>query len=167
LPFLHLAGYRLAFAVSFLTPPAVWREPLQLQALRRKAYSEAPALASVVLDKSIELMSNFMFLASGLLVLLLGGLRATGQAAPPGSSWPPGAGLLALLPLSYLGLLWWESARWQPAATSVRGRFPARHLKDWAVSPAWQKTRRLISPLPAVGFGDPAAVSAGVVFPGV
>jgi uncharacterized protein (TIRG00374 family) len=137
-PFLHLAGYRLAgFAVSFLTPgPQFGGEPLQVQALRRKERIPAAlALASVVLDKSIELMSNFMFLASGLLVLLTGGLlRQSSQAAPHlVLASLLGAGLLALLPLGYLGLLWVGK---RPLAALlqrlVRGRFPARRLKDWA-----------------------------------
>jgi uncharacterized protein (TIRG00374 family) len=75
LSFLNLAGYRLAaFGVSYFTPgPHFGGEPLQMLFLQKKhSLSTSAALASVTLDKVIELISNFSFLSVGLAIVLSG-----------------------------------------------------------------------------------------------
>jgi uncharacterized protein (TIRG00374 family) len=72
-----LLGYRLAaFGLSYFTPgPQFGGEPLQVYLLeRRHQVPRTTAVSSLVVDKSIELMVNFAFLAAGLLVVLQGGL---------------------------------------------------------------------------------------------
>jgi uncharacterized protein (TIRG00374 family) len=73
IPTWRLACYRLAaFAVSYLTPgPQFGGEPLQVHLLsRREDLPASTAIASVVLDKALELVSNFTFLVVGVLVVL-------------------------------------------------------------------------------------------------
>jgi glycosyltransferase 2 family protein len=84
LPYALLFLYRLAgFALSYFTPgPQVGGEPLQVLLLtRRHEVPAAAAISSVLLDKLLELFSNFAFLVLGLLVIFAGGL--------PGD-WVPG-----------------------------------------------------------------------------
>ena len=75
-PFLPLVGFRLAaFALSYFTPgPQVGGEPLQVIQLRRYGLTFARATAAVVLDKLIEFLANFLFLAAGLIVVIRAGL---------------------------------------------------------------------------------------------
>jgi glycosyltransferase 2 family protein len=70
-PFHRLLGYRLAgFALSFLSPgPQFGGEPLQVYLLHRRQHVPTTiGVASVFLDKLIELLSNFTFLILGVLV---------------------------------------------------------------------------------------------------
>lgn len=122
-----LAGYRLAgFAVSFLTPgPQFGGEPVQVFLLaNRSRVPGSVALASVILDKAIELMANFTFLAVGILVVLADGLlvghRLTQLALP----------MLALvgLPAGYLAALW-------------MGKRPFTFFLGWVVSLRWMAQR--------------------------
>lgn len=72
LPYLRLTGYRLAaFSISYFTPGTHFGgEPLQVHLLQRRHHVPLPqATASVVLDKAIELVANFGFLAIGLAVV--------------------------------------------------------------------------------------------------
>jgi len=67
-PYLTLVGYRLAaFGVSYFTPgPQFGGEPLQVYLVRR--HHNVPgstAIAGVSLDKLLELLVNFTFLAGG------------------------------------------------------------------------------------------------------
>lgn len=101
LPFRSIVRYRLtAFGVSYFTPgPHFGGEPLQVLFLRqRHGLPGSSALASVALDKLIELLSNFGFLSLGLLLLLRTGVL--------GSEVLAGAQLfsvlLLLLPALYL-----------------------------------------------------------------
>lgn len=76
LPYLNLVGYRLAaFGVSYFTPgPQFGGEPLQVYLLHRgHALPGATAVASVTLDKLLELLANFAFLALGLFITAWGG----------------------------------------------------------------------------------------------
>lgn len=94
LPFAAAAVCRLAgFTVSYLTPgPQTGGEPVQVYlASRRPGVSVAGASASVLLDKSYELLGNFFFLALG--AATLAGL----QIVPAGR-----AAALLLLPLALI-----------------------------------------------------------------
>lgn len=73
IPTRRLSLYRLAaFAVSYLTPgPQFGGEPLQVYLLSRRREVPAPAaIASVVLDKTLELVSNFTFLIAGIVIII-------------------------------------------------------------------------------------------------
>jgi uncharacterized protein (TIRG00374 family) len=72
-PYLSLAAYRLAgFAVSYFTPGSQFGgEPLQAWLLhRRRAVPAGTAAASVAIDKALELLANFTFLAFGVTLSL-------------------------------------------------------------------------------------------------
>ncbi|MEW5959006.1 MAG: lysylphosphatidylglycerol synthase transmembrane domain-containing protein [Chloroflexota bacterium] len=68
IPYLTLAGYRLAaFGVSYFTlGPQFGGEPLQVYLLKRHhGVPGSTAIAAVTLDKLLELLINFTFLAGG------------------------------------------------------------------------------------------------------
>jgi uncharacterized protein (TIRG00374 family) len=72
-----LVGYRLAaFGVTYFTPgPQMGGEPLQAYLLHRKqAVPQATAVASVTLDKLLELLANFSFLVVGVTTTLVSGI---------------------------------------------------------------------------------------------
>lgn len=72
IPFGRLLGYRVAaFAVSYFTPgPHVGGEPLQVYLVsQRHGVPPAVAIATVTLDKGMEMVSNFLVLAGGLALL--------------------------------------------------------------------------------------------------
>ena len=72
IPYLTLSAYRLsAFAVSYFTPGTQFGgEPLQIMLLRnRDGVPGSVGAASVALDKTIELLGNFTFLAFGAVVI--------------------------------------------------------------------------------------------------
>ncbi|MCB8977418.1 MAG: flippase-like domain-containing protein [Ardenticatenaceae bacterium] len=122
LPFAALLGHRLAaFGVSYFTPgPHFGGEPVQVLLLERQhGVPRSVAIAAVSLDKTVELLLNFGFLAFGVLLVLQTGLLGEvveGQTAV----WTL---LLLLPPALYLWLIW-------------RGRRPVSWLL-WAVK--WQK----------------------------
>lgn len=103
--FWRLAAFRLtAFGLSYFTPgPQVGGEPFQIAALRR-AYGQtaAHAAASVLMDKLLEFLANFLFLGLGLLAM---------NASGPGSALRLPAPLLFLLgavlvwPVAHIALL--------------------------------------------------------------
>lgn len=73
---LALSAYRQAgFGVSYFTPgPQFGGEPVQVHLLHlRKGVPLDRALSSVFLDRLVDVLSNFTFLAAGSLVLLVGG----------------------------------------------------------------------------------------------
>lgn len=122
-------GYRLAaFGVNYFTPgPQFGGEPLQVRLLQTRHNLPLPhALAVVSLDKLLELLVNFTFLALGLIGIALSGLNPS-QANLP--LLPPVLGLLAL-PGGYLLLL---TRGAMPLATvAQRWLIPARaaHLQN-------------------------------------
>ncbi len=66
-----LVAYRTAgFAISYFTPGTQFGgEPLQAFLLNRRAFVPiAPAAASVAIDKALELLGNFTFLAFGIVL---------------------------------------------------------------------------------------------------
>ncbi len=100
----RLTAYRLAaFSVSYFTPGSQFGgEPLQVWALwRRDHIPPATALASVGLDKLLELVGNFGFLLLGAAALAHLGLLS----AATRRSLPLAAGGLALLAVAYLTLV--------------------------------------------------------------
>jgi uncharacterized protein (TIRG00374 family) len=73
--YMALAGYRLAaYGVSYFTPgPQFGGEPLQVHFVqRRHRVPPSTAIAAVTLDKSLELVANFTFLAGGITLILQG-----------------------------------------------------------------------------------------------
>lgn len=105
-PFLPLVAYRLAaFGMSYFTPgPQVGGEPLQILYLKN-AYglTAVRATAAVIMDKLLEFLANFLFLALGLLAVARSGML--GGFAPPAWVTVP-VGLLLLWPLAHIGLLY-------------------------------------------------------------
>ena len=106
----RLVGFRLAaFSVSYFTPgPQFGGEPLQVHLLTRHGIPVSSALASVSLDKLLEMAINFTFLVGGILLVLqsglLGGL-AFSQALASSQVLAFALGLL-LIPAGYLAALW-------------------------------------------------------------
>lgn len=136
LPFRSITRYRLAaFGVSYFTPgPHFGGEPLQVHFLRQQhGLSGSSALASVALDKVIELLSNFGFLSLSLLLVLRSGVL--------GSEILAGAQLFSLLflllPVLYLLALRFDLKPLSP----LMARLPER----WAL--AAQSTEDQLSEL--------------------
>jgi uncharacterized protein (TIRG00374 family) len=105
LPYLPLVGHRMAgFSISYFTPGTQFGgEPLQAYLLQaRHGVPPSASLVSISLDKMFELISNFTFLAIGILLVLRDGMFRT--AAPFQSVlWMGG---VFFLPLAYLLALW-------------------------------------------------------------
>ncbi|HXF63098.1 MAG TPA: lysylphosphatidylglycerol synthase transmembrane domain-containing protein [Caldilineaceae bacterium] len=95
IPLRHLLAYRLTtFGISYFTPgPHLGGEPYQVYALvRRHQVPLPPAVAAVTVDKLLEMLFNFSFLAGGVLLLLL--------HQPGAVPWPEQPlALYALVPL--------------------------------------------------------------------
>ena len=120
LRYLVLSAYRLAgFAVSYFTPgPQFGGEPLQVYLLlKRENVPGELAAAAVTLDKALELLGNFTFLAIGGVVIIRFGLF---------SEWSGmllrliAFGLL-LLPVAFILAAW----RGKRPATWVVNRVPS------------------------------------------
>lgn len=121
LPYLAITRYRLAaFGVSYFTPgPHFGGEPLQVFLVRqRHGIPGSTAAAAIALDKMIELLSNFAFLAFGLALVLSRGVL--GDFAFPALQWLAFAFLA--LPLAYLVAL----ALGAKPLTSLAARLPER-----------------------------------------
>ena len=135
IPYLRLSGYRLAaFSISYFTPGTHFGgEPLQVHLAHARHGVPLPvSTASVVLDKAIELIANFAFLAFGLSTVVRLGLN------PGGTTLLLRAASLLLLvaPTAYLAAVWlgrrpatWLLSRlgWEAARPSWKGR-----LRRWA-----------------------------------
>ncbi len=105
LPYLTIVRYRLAaFGISYFTPgPQFGGEPLQVYYLRKNhQLPTADSLASLSLDKLLELMANFTFLVIGMLVVFAGGYLDSEE----NFSLLPIILTLAALPWGYLLLLY-------------------------------------------------------------
>lgn len=77
IPYLTLAAYRLAaFSVAYFTPgPHVGGEPWQVfLPQQRHGVPGTVALASLGMDKLLDLLANFTFLVLGVFIVLNGGL---------------------------------------------------------------------------------------------
>jgi glycosyltransferase 2 family protein len=127
LPYLSLVAYRLAgFGVTYFTPGTqLGGEPLQVHLLRRRDRVPSDmAIASVGLDKLLELLANFTFLLVGVSSVLASGLG--GEAISRELLVLPI--LLLALPFAYLAALWLGQ---RPAASLSRrlaARFPGSLL---------------------------------------
>jgi uncharacterized protein (TIRG00374 family) len=148
LPYLAVFRYRTAaFAISYFTPGTQFGgEPLQVYSLQSRHALPAPlSVASVTLDKLFELLTNFTFLALGVLAVAysqaLSGL-STRQAA----LWTAG---LALLPALYL-------------LTVAAGGAPLSWLAAWLFPrlPARLAQNRILSRAP-VFFSETEALVGG------
>ncbi len=105
LPYFSLVAYRLAaFGISYFTPgPQMGGEPLQVYLLQNKhALPASTAIATVSLDKLIEVMTNFTFVATGLLLVLRLGASAQLPLYPMIFTFF----FLLALPAGYLMTLW-------------------------------------------------------------
>jgi uncharacterized protein (TIRG00374 family) len=159
LPYLALSGYRLAaFAVSYFTPGTHFGgEPLQVHLLQRR--HDVPshvATASVVLDKAIELIANFAFLAIGLAIVVRLGLQPAGS----GMLLRISSLALAILPIAYLLAAWrghrpasWALARLRWASAQAAWK---RNVSRWA-----EATESEVS---AAARHSPAGLAAGALF---
>ena len=103
--YVRLSGIRLAgFAISYFSPGTQFGgEPLQAYLVQNKhGVPVSTAIASVTLDKLFEIMANFAFLVTGVILTLKNDLV-------PGLA-PANAGVcistLLALPLAYFGVLW-------------------------------------------------------------
>jgi uncharacterized protein (TIRG00374 family) len=100
--FLPLFGYRLAtFGVSYFTPgPHFGGEPLQVYLVEREQQvPRATAVAAMTLDKSLELLVNFLFLLAGVTIIVQQRLLA----GTSGMTVLILVGILLLIPAGYLG----------------------------------------------------------------
>ena len=138
LPFFSLLGYRLAtFGVSYFTPgPHFGGEPLQVYFVEKEQRApRATAIAAMSLDKTLELLVNFLFLLTGVILIvqqrLLSGTIAAGILIL--------FSFLLLLPCLYL-------------VTIGNGRSPLSRIAErlgqatiWQRDPAWQeRTQRSV-----------------------
>lgn len=138
LPYPSMVAYRqAAFGVSYFTPgPQFGGEPLQVYLTRnRHAVPGATALAAVSLDKLLELVANFTFLALGAFIILQG--RFFGSLLGFEASMIA-IGLLCL-PVIYLLALW--SGR--GPLSWLMERFPLRY----ALLPRVQRVQKTIVPV--------------------
>lgn len=126
IPYGRLAGYRLAaFGVTYFTPgPQFGGEPVQvLLPERHDGVPRSTAVAAVALDKSLELVASFAFLAGGVALMAQNRLLS-GEA---GRSALAAALVLLVLPALFLLAVW-------------AGGYPLTRLTR-AVSWPWQRRR--------------------------
>jgi uncharacterized protein (TIRG00374 family) len=136
LPYVTLAGYRLAgFSLSYFTPGTQFGgEPLLVYALHhRHGVPVSTAIASVTLDKLIEVLTNFSFLALGMIFILESNLFNGWNLT---SFLPVMASMLGL-PLLYLLAL---SFGRKPVSWALE-----KLSKRWKNSERLQQGNRLIS----------------------
>jgi len=130
-PYFSVLGYRLvAFGISYFTVgPQIGGEPAQVYYLQsRHAIPASIALASVSLDKILELLANFAFLLVGIFAALGSGLLAD-LAPVQAVAWMAGPFILLL---AYTIAVW-------------RGKTPLASLASLLsrLSPSWGGMRRL------------------------
>jgi len=120
--YLSVAAYRLvAFGISYFTPgPQFGGEPAQVYYMRnRHGISTSSALASVSLDKILELLANFGFLLVGIFAALGSGLLV--ELAPiQAVAWMAGPFILLL---AYTLAIW----KGKSPLASLLTRLPQRH----------------------------------------
>lgn len=138
-PLRNLLAYRLTtFGISYFTPgPHVGGEPYQVYALvRRHHIPFPPAIAAVTVDKLLEMLFNFSFLACGVLLLLL----VQQEPAP----WQePRLALSGLLPLTLpAGLLIALALGRSPLSRSLEfiNSFAQRLWGRSLLTPSWRET---------------------------
>ena len=105
IPFLRLMAHRLAaFGVSYMTPgPHFGGEPVQVLLVEREHSVPRPAaVAAVTLDKTLEMLVNFTFLAAGVAIILDG--RILRQVVQSEAAWL--ALLFLAFPAAFLLTIW-------------------------------------------------------------
>lgn len=130
-PFWPLVRYRLAvFGLSYFTPgPQVGGEPLQVFYLKQNhGLTFARATSTVIMDKLLEFLANFLLIGAGLTAAFRAGIFSGSGPQPPGSLVPMAA--ILLWPILHLVLL-------------HRGRYPISGLVRLAApllgNPAWAR----------------------------
>jgi glycosyltransferase 2 family protein len=121
-PFFRLSSYRLAaFGLSYFTlGPQVGGEPLQVICLQKNhGLTYARATATVIMDKLLEFIANFVFLAGGVFAVARAGILSK-NGIPVTGSLVPLAAMLAV-PLLYAGLLY---GRYFPLGMGLRRLLP-------------------------------------------
>jgi len=106
-PFLPLVWYRLAvFGLSYFTPgPQIGGEPLQVIYLQRNhGFTYARATATVIMDKLVEFLTNFVLLAVGFWAVFQTGLLSIYES--PSEYWLIGLAILLIWPLLHIILLY-------------------------------------------------------------
>jgi glycosyltransferase 2 family protein len=107
IPFWPLFRYRLTvFGVSYLSPgPQVGGEPLQVLYLQRNHGLTFPrATSTVIMDKLIEYLTNFVFLVPGLYALFRTGIQVKGETFTMSTLIP--LLISAFIPVIYIVLLY-------------------------------------------------------------
>lgn len=165
LPYLRLAGYRLAaFGVTYFTPgPQFGGEPVQvLLPERRDGVPRTTAVAAVGLDKALELLANFAFLAAGVALTVQQGL----VPEPAQGAALAAALVLAVLPPLFLVAV--GMGRY-PLTQAVQWITWPWHRGRWETLPAGSRIHRLLTGLRAseaqmMGFcrRRPAALAAAL-----
>lgn len=148
IPYLRLVGYRLAaFGVSYFTPgPQFGGEPLQVYLPeKRDGVPRSTAVAAVTLDKTLELLVNFAFLAGGVALIAQ---RRLLSADAERVALAAALILFALPPLFLLAI--WAGGR------------PMTRLAHVAVWPVQAWRRRVSAPGVAAGSGRIERLLGGV-----
>ncbi len=136
--FWPLITFRLAaFGLSYFTPgPQIGGEPLQILYLKRSyGLTTVRATAAVLMDKLLEFLANFLFLAIGLFAVTRSGMLA--RFTP--SAWIAiPLGLVLLWPLVHILLLYQHK---HPLSALLA---PLRHHLDAGIGPntqtaSWQR----------------------------
>ena len=132
LPFSTLFGYRLAtFGLSYFTPgPHFGGEPLQVLLVEKEQQTpRSTAIAALTLDKSLEMLVNFLFLLTGVILIvqqqILAGAAAVGALLV--------VILILFVPAAYLAAL----AYGQSPLTWASKR--TGESSFWQSRPTWQE----------------------------
>lgn len=162
IPYLTLAAYRLAaFSVAYFTPgPHVGGEPWQVfLPQQRHGVPGTVALASLGMDKLLDLLANFTFLVLGVFIVLNGGLIGGGQ----GAAIVLMSLVLLAAPLGYLIWIW----RGGTPLTGWVARLAARRPRvGWLTSTA-RVAREAEGQVGTFGRRHPRAFFLAVIFSGL
>jgi glycosyltransferase 2 family protein len=139
-PLRTLVTYRLAaFGIAYFTPgPQVGGEPLQVYLLQRQHNVPTPtAAAATALDRVLELLINFLFLAAGILLI-------TQWDVWPGASPLLALGVVAAL-VAAIGWFLWLTWHGRLPLTFLMLRLPIHwapytRLLDWVAESERQVT---------------------------
>ncbi|HSN75871.1 MAG TPA: extracellular solute-binding protein [Anaerolineae bacterium] len=132
IPYLRLVGYRLAaFGVTYFTPgPQFGGEPVQVYLPeKRDGVPRSTAVAAVTLDKTLELLANFAFLAGGVALMVQRRLLSDDAERVALAA----ALILFVLPPLFLLAIW---AGGRPMTRTARAVvWPAQAWKRWRPGP--------------------------------
>lgn len=162
IPYLNLSAYRLAaFSVAYFTPgPHIGGEPWQIfLPQQRHGVPGTVALASLGLDKLLDLLANFTFLVLGVFVILNGGLIDGGT----GSAMIVLSLALLATPLGYLIWLW----RGGTPLTGWATRLVARYPRTGWLSTTARVVREAEGQVGTFGRRHPWTFALAVIFSGL